>query len=108
MSRTLLLVLGSLLTLLGPLNASGDGDAAAVEFFEKKIRPVLVDRCYSCHSAKAEKLKGALRVDSRAGLLQGGSQGAAIRPGDPDGSLLVKAIRYTDPDLRMPPKGRLP
>jgi hypothetical protein len=82
-------------------------DPAGLEFFEKKIRPVLVERCYSCHSAKAEKLKGALLLDTRAGLLKGGETGPAVVPGDPEKSLLVKAIRYTDEDLKMPPKGRL-
>ncbi|HEX7901004.1 MAG TPA: PSD1 and planctomycete cytochrome C domain-containing protein [Planctomycetota bacterium] len=80
----------------------------ALEFFEKKIRPVLVERCYSCHSAEAKKLKGALRVDSRADILQGGDTGPSAVPGDPEKSLLIKALRYTDPDLQMPPKEKLP
>ena len=80
----------------------------AHEFFEKKIRPVLVERCYSCHSADAKKLKGGLRVDGRAELLQGGDSGPSIVPGQPDKSSLVRALRYTDPDLQMPPKEKLP
>jgi hypothetical protein len=80
----------------------------ALEFFEKKIRPVLADRCYSCHSAEAKKLKGALRLDSREFILRGGDAGPAIVPGDPTKSLLIKAVRYGDPDLKMPPKERLP
>src|SRR5215831_17609566 len=83
-------------------------DAAGLEFFEKKIRPVLVDRCYSCHSATAEKLKGNLHLDTREGTLKGGDLGPAVVPGDPERSLLIKAIRFTDPDLQMPPKKRLP
>ncbi|MDB6123096.1 MAG: hypothetical protein JWQ71_2089 [Pedosphaera sp.] len=75
-----------------------------LEFFEKKIRPVLVDQCYKCHSAKSEKVKGGLLLDSRAGLLKGGDSGPAIVPGKPNKSLLIKAIGYTDPDLQMPPK----
>jgi hypothetical protein len=79
-----------------------------LEFFEKKIRPLLIDRCYSCHSADAKKLKGALRVDSRDALLKGGDTGPAIVPGDPEKSLLLKAVRYGDPDLKMPPKQKMP
>ncbi len=77
-----------------------------MEFFEAKIRPVLIEHCYPCHSQDAEKLKGGLRVDSRAGLLQGGDNGPAIVPGDPDGSRLIKAVRYTDEDFKMPPKNK--
>ena len=79
-----------------------------VEFFEKKIRPVLVERCYKCHSAQAEKLKGGLYLDSREGMLKGGDTSPAIIPGDPDKSLLVETIRYRNPDSQMPPKGKLP
>ena len=82
-------------------------DKEGLEFFEKKIRPVLIDRCYSCHSAEAKKIKGELYVDSREGLLKGGELGPSLVPGDPDQSLLIKAIRYTDEDLKMPPKGKL-
>ena len=74
------------------------------EFFEKQIRPLLVDNCYKCHSATSEKVKGGLLLDTKAGLLAGGDNGPAIVPGDPEKSLLIKAVRYTDPDLKMPPK----
>jgi len=82
-------------------------DAEGLEFFEKKIRPVLVDKCYSCHSADAKKLKAGLRLDTREGTLKGGESGSAsVLPGDPDHSLLLKAIRYgKDDELKMPPKG---
>jgi hypothetical protein len=82
-------------------------DAEGLEFFEKKIRPVLIDKCYSCHSAEAKKLKAGLRLDTREGTLKGGESGAAsVLPGDPDHSVLIKAIRAgKDDDLRMPPKG---
>lgn len=83
-------------------------DEAGREFFEKNIRPVLVERCYKCHSLKSEKIKGGLLLDSRGGVLKGGDTGPAIVPGKPEKSLLVKAIRYTDPDLQMPPKKQLP
>ena len=79
----------------------------AVEFFETKIRPLLAEACYSCHSKKAEKLKAGLHLDSRAGVLQGGDTGPAIVPGKPDESLLIRAVRYTEESLEMPPKRKL-
>ena len=98
------------LVLTGALNfrasAEDKPDAAAIEFFENKVRPVLVEHCYKCHSDKAEKLKGGLYVDSREGILKGGDNGPAIVPGDPDKSLLIKAVRYTDDNLQMPPKNK--
>ncbi|RPH35386.1 MAG: DUF1549 domain-containing protein, partial [Planctomycetota bacterium] len=85
-------------------------DAEGLEFFEKKIRTVLVDKCYSCHSAESKKLKAGLRLDTREGTRKGGETGAAsVIPGDPERSLLIKAIRYgKDDELKMPPKERLP
>src|SRR5690349_6872686 len=71
-----------------------------LEFFEKHVRPILVDTCYKCHSAQSEKLKGNLYVDTKAGLLKGGKTAPAIVPGDLDKSLLIKAIRYKDEDLQ--------
>ncbi|HEY1171763.1 MAG TPA: DUF1549 domain-containing protein [Verrucomicrobiae bacterium] len=73
-------------------------------FFENKIRPVLVGKCYECHSAEAEKVKGGLALDTREGLRNGGDTGHGVIPGDIEGSLLIKALRYTDSDLQMPPK----
>ena len=84
------------------------GDAAdEIEFFEKSIRPVLAERCAECHGDRVEKPKGSLILGTREGMLKGGDSGPAIVPGDPDSSLLIRAIRYTDEALRMPPKGRL-
>jgi hypothetical protein len=80
--------------------------ADEAEFFEKKIRPILVEQCYKCHSAQAEKLKGKLLLDSREGARKGGESGAAVVPGDPDASLLVQALRYEN--FEMPPSGKLP
>ena len=77
---------------------------AHTEFFERKIRPVLVEYCYECHSAGAKKIKGGLVLDSRAGVIKGGDTGAFITPGDPEASLLIQAIRHTDADLAMPKK----
>ena len=106
-----------LLALLSPRGLhAADGapsvpapDSADVEFFESKVRPVLVENCYECHSAAAgDKLKAGLRLDSRDGLLKGGESGRpAVVPGDAEASPLVKAIRWSDPDFQMPPKKRL-
>ena len=62
------------------------------EFFEAKIRPVLADTCYRCHSADAGKSKGGLTLDSRDAMLKGGDTGASVVPGDPAKSLLIKAV----------------
>jgi hypothetical protein len=80
-------------------------DQAGVDFFETKIRPVLVDHCYKCHSADSKIIKGGLRVDNRQALIKGGDSGSSIVPGDPTKSLLIKALKYDG--LEMPPKGRL-
>ena len=77
------------------------------KFFEEKIRPVLTTQCGKCHSSAAQKLRGGLRLDSREGLRLGGESGRAITPGDPEQSLLIRAIRYQDDDLKMPPKKKL-
>ncbi len=79
--------------------------AADDTLFEKKIRPIFVEHCYECHSAKAEKLKGGLRLDTSESILRGGTSGKAIIPGDAANSLLLKAVRGEDPDLKMPAKG---
>ncbi|MGI9244196.1 MAG: PSD1 and planctomycete cytochrome C domain-containing protein, partial [Verrucomicrobiales bacterium] len=76
-------------------------------FFESKIRPVLADYCYQCHSSE-EKVKGGLTLNTRAGLLHGGDSGEAIVPGDAEASLLFTAIEWSDRDLEMPPKQKLP
>lgn len=83
-------------------------DLAKTEFFEEKIRPVLAQNCYECHSAKAKKLKAGLFLDRKAGWEKGGESGPALMPGKPDESLLLSAIRYKDNDLRMPPEKKLP
>lgn len=75
------------------------------QFFESKVRPIFVANCYKCHSVEQGKAKGKLVLDSKEGWSKGGSTGPAVVPGDPEKSLLIKAIRYTDPDLQMPPKG---
>jgi hypothetical protein len=78
------------------------------KFFEAKIRPVLVTQCGKCHAQTAAKLRGGLRLDSREGLRRGGDSGPAVVPGKPEESLLIRAIRYRDEQLRMPPRAKLP
>ena len=77
-------------------------------FFEKKIRPVLADKCYKCHSAEAEKIKGGLLLDTREGIRQGGDSGPAVVPGEPEKSLLMRRFATPIPTLKMPPKEKLP
>src|SRR6516165_3413879 len=84
-----------------PAVASGTTDAAGVEFFEKDVRPLLAARCQECHGPA--KVKGGLRLDSRAAALAGGRSGPAVVPGQPDESLLIDAINHGDV-VRMPPK----
>ncbi|MBL9136086.1 MAG: PSD1 domain-containing protein [Verrucomicrobiales bacterium] len=99
-----LLFLSTALALATPLPDT----AASLEYFEANIRPLLVDHCYSCHSAEADKIKGDLRLDVRAGWERGGSSGKpAIIPGHPDASPLIQAVRHTHEDLAMPPKKKL-
>lgn len=82
-----------------------DGEKA--EFFEKRIRPLLVEHCYECHAAEADELGSRLRLDSRDGWQRGGDSGPAIAAGKPAESLLMRAIRYDDDALKMPPNGKL-
>ncbi|GIW94364.1 MAG: hypothetical protein KatS3mg110_2405 [Pirellulaceae bacterium] len=78
-----------------------------IEFFEKHVRPILVEHCFECHSDKVDEPKGGLRLDSRQAILQGGDTGPAAVPGKPDESLLVDAINYGSL-YQMPPKSKLP
>lgn len=99
----------SSLALLAPLfigsAVSGtEPEAAKIEFFEKKIRPILADNCYACHSAET-KPSGGLRVDDRNGLINGGNTGPAILVGNPAGSLLLQRIQHMDPKKVMPKEG---
>ena len=79
-----------------------------VEFFEAKIRPVLAQKCYGCHSSKMPAPKGSLVLDTKDGLLKGGVSGPAIVPGKPAESRLMTALNYSDPLAQMPPSGKLP
>lgn len=98
-------VASSLASAVFAVAAPAKIDPEQLAFFEKKIRPVFAEHCYKCHSTQAEKLKGGLYVDSKEGLLKGGTSGPAIVPGKPEKSLLVKDLKSTNPDEMMPPKG---
>ncbi len=80
-------------------------DRAATDDFERRIRPLLVEHCQACHGP--EKQEGGLRLDFRDGWLKGGDRGSAIVPGDSEKSLVIRAVRYSDPDLQMPPQRKL-
>jgi hypothetical protein len=82
-------------------------DEEGGQFFRSEVQPLLEAKCLKCHSHAAGKMKGGLTLDSRSGWAEGGDDGPAIVPGKPDESLLIKAVRYEDPDLQMPPKGKL-
>jgi hypothetical protein len=107
--RLLVLSLLAALTVWGSLLAAAPVAAPAdVEFFEKKVRPILFDRCFRCHSVESKKQKGGLLLDSRAALLKGGDTGPALVPGDAEKSLLIQAVRYHQEHLQMPPSNKLP
>lgn len=108
-SRRSAAIILALVCLAGALNSVVRADEPAdLEFFEKKVRPLLVEHCYECHSADSRKIGGGLRLDSRAGWQTGGDTGPAVAPGEPEDSLLLTAIRYADDSVKMPPKGKLP
>ncbi|MEA3211898.1 MAG: hypothetical protein QOE70_4955 [Chthoniobacter sp.] len=102
MQSPLPILTGALLSALLGRAAAAPPSAEGIEFFEKKIRPVLVAECYECHNAK--KAKGGLRLDYREGWKKGGDSGDAIVPGAAAKSLLIQSIRHEDPDLKMPSK----
>ena len=92
-------------TIATPARAGTDDGTA---FFESRIRPVLVEHCYKCHSGGKKSPKGGLRLDSREALLRGGGNGPAIVPGKPDDSLLIKALAHAGEVAEMPPDEKLP
>src|SRR5260221_14673604 len=79
------------------------GQDAGIEFFEKKIRPVLVEHCYECHSHQARKHRGELYLDSRDGMRKGGENGPAVVPGKPPEGGILRALGPVSPDPNMPP-----
>jgi len=106
-SRFLTFALAVVLGVVVRADASDPPSPADLEYFESKVRPLLVERCYSCHSHDQKKDKGGLYVDSRQALLAGGDNGPAIVPGEPEKSKLIEAIGYKNVDLQMPPKRKL-
>src|SRR5881409_1494910 len=99
-------ILSALTTVVAAGIGRAPGADSGIEFFEKRVRPILAQRCYECHSA-AKKVKGGLTLDTQEGLFKGGDLGPVIVPGKPNESLLIRAVRYADEDLQMPPKHRL-
>src|SRR5436305_9391834 len=100
------LLLGALLSWVPMVSPAAEAKFSGEQlaFYEKNIQPILSESCYKCHSHHADKIKGNLVLDSREGVLAGGEKGPAIVPGDPEASLLIKAVRRLDEDLQMPPK----
>ena len=92
-------------SIRGGEGAENGGTPEQREFFEKRIRPLLADRCWNCHGA--DQAEAELRLDSREAILEGGARGPAIVPGQPEKSLLVLAVNHAD-TLQMPPKEKLP
>jgi len=96
--------------IAGAALAADDGpktlNPADVQFFESKIRPVLVKHCYECHSANSKIVRGGLQLDHRDAIRKGGDSGPAVEPGSPDDSLLLSSLKHES--FEMPPKGRLP
>ena len=92
--------LGFMIGVVGVYAA--ESTAEGIAFFEKKIRPVLVEHCYKCHSASSEKMKGGLLLDTREGIRKGGESGHAVVPGNLKESLLISALKHDD--FEMPPK----
>jgi len=88
------------------MHAAENNERRGIEFFEKKIRPVLAENCYGCHSSRAKEVKGGLKLDTREAVLAGGESGEMFKAGDATNGLLLEAIRYEG--LEMPPEKRLP
>ena len=97
-----------LLTFALPVGAGEQQhDPADLEFFEKKVRPLLAEHCYECHSGRSKTLQGGLRLDSAVGLRLGGDSGPAVVTGKPRQSLLIDAVEYDVDSFQMPPQGKL-
>ncbi|MDF1823210.1 MAG: PSD1 and planctomycete cytochrome C domain-containing protein [Verrucomicrobiales bacterium] len=108
MKSSFILLLSILLSSL-PLSvgAQPSGEMSGTEFFERRVRPLLVKHCYDCHSEAEGSQKGGLLLDRESGWLEGGDSGKAVIPGNLKGSLLITAVAYTDPNVEMPPKYQL-
>ena len=103
--RSLLSYLG-LIVFSGTIAHGADAADEGLEFFERRIRPLLVQHCMECHSADKE-IESGLSLDGRTELLKGGDRGPAVSVDDPKSSLLLLAVSYNDADLQMPPDGKL-
>lgn len=90
--------------LLFSVAARGDD---AQEQFAKRVKPLFERKCFECHSSKADELKGNLKLESLDDVLKGGDSGPAVKAGDVEDSLLLRAIRYQIEDVQMPPSGKL-
>jgi hypothetical protein len=99
-----LLLLAAALPFAHALDAAEKPAPEQLDFFEKKIRPILSEHCYKCHSEKSEKVRGGLLLDTREGIRRGGDNGPAVVPGDLKESLLIEAIQHTNKDFAMPPE----
>jgi cytochrome c553 len=110
------LLAGAVLLALAPLSQAQPARGAFIDkptqeqisFFEKKIRPVLIEHCYECHSADAKKVKGDYLLDTRDAMRKGGNAGPPITPGSPEKSKLIASLKHKNKDTAMPPKGKLP
>src|SRR5688572_22229559 len=102
--------MAALLIARPPATSGADSgrDSAGLEFFESRIRPILVEHCYECHSAGSAKVKADFLLDTREGLLKGGESGKpGLVPGDARSSRLIQAVEWKDPDFQMPPRKKL-
>src|SRR4051812_21894103 len=114
MKRTILCCLIPALITAGAARGAQKGvatgsNAVGVEYFEKRVRPILAKACYQCHSASADLIKGGFTLDTKAGLLHGGDSGKpGVIAGDPKGSSIVRAVMRSDASIKaMPPRGAL-
>jgi mono/diheme cytochrome c family protein len=99
-----------LLALIGVLGFEPSALVAADDsdkLFKDSVRPLFERKCFDCHSAKADEVKGNLKLETLDSILKGGDQGPAVVAGDPENSFLLRAIRYEVEDFQMPPAGRL-
>ena len=97
--------------MIGGFPAAAQADPPSkdeLDFFESKIRPLLIEHCYECHSHESGESEGELFLDSAAGMRKGGISGATFKPGSPDKSLLMRSVLYKDRNLQMPPDSKLP
>ena len=103
-------IIGMVTVTLSPVGAQPapvHADAAGLELFEKRIRPLLAAKCYDCHASSGKQAMGGFALDSRDALRKGGTHGPAIIAGKPESSLLLRAVGYIDKSLQMPPSGKL-